>query len=479
MGNITNLIKGGVGDTSAPENIDPTQLALGVQVEMEHTNDPKIAKELAIDHLTEIPDYYSRLAKAGLADEFTTLPNSGYGDPDAPFNDPARTGNGDNRHTNMGGTVGNTPSGQVSGRRSEPIHNKTIDIELEEEAFDPTVSNGVSDSGTYNSGYDFIGMSEKKEKILKIREYIKRLANEDIDPISSWHDDELSDKMFAKLTPKQETIRDLIIKKLKSTSSSDKNDVIDVLNAALKNIDEYDFKKFGALPPVLLSAINTYAKKELRKSYSSDIIRTVYRLLLKIFEIDNSTISENMKKTKLSLKDQLRKLISEEMLNINNVFEQDNDDLEVDAEDNEVTITLDKGLAQAIYDALTDVLEIEDEEGEGDPEATAEPASDVSAEPQAPQAPQSAAEPAPEAPVEPQAPQAPAEPAPEEPNEDDEEESQAVQEAKHWIKKSGLREALKKSLNTRKSYAMLSIAAKKGGKLGQRNRINTTIKKIK
>lgn len=39
------------------------QLARGIKVELEHTTDPKLAREIALDHLAEIPDYYSRLAQ--------------------------------------------------------------------------------------------------------------------------------------------------------------------------------------------------------------------------------------------------------------------------------------------------------------------------------------------------------------------------------------------------------------------------------
>lgn len=37
------------------------QLDMGITVEFEHTYDPDIAKEIAMDHLAEIPDYYTRL----------------------------------------------------------------------------------------------------------------------------------------------------------------------------------------------------------------------------------------------------------------------------------------------------------------------------------------------------------------------------------------------------------------------------------
>lgn len=38
------------------------QLKMGIDVEMEHTDDPKIAYEIAMDHLFEMPDYYSKLS---------------------------------------------------------------------------------------------------------------------------------------------------------------------------------------------------------------------------------------------------------------------------------------------------------------------------------------------------------------------------------------------------------------------------------
>jgi hypothetical protein len=40
---------------------DPEELRLGIEVEMEHTDDPIIAKAIAKDHLSEIPNYYSLL----------------------------------------------------------------------------------------------------------------------------------------------------------------------------------------------------------------------------------------------------------------------------------------------------------------------------------------------------------------------------------------------------------------------------------
>jgi len=43
------------------EAFDAAQLAVGIEVELEHTDDEFVAKQIAKDHLAEIPDYYTRL----------------------------------------------------------------------------------------------------------------------------------------------------------------------------------------------------------------------------------------------------------------------------------------------------------------------------------------------------------------------------------------------------------------------------------
>jgi hypothetical protein len=56
-------IKGGLADKRPDSDFDAEQLKNGIKVEMEHTDDPKIAKEIAKDHLTEDPNYYKKLKK--------------------------------------------------------------------------------------------------------------------------------------------------------------------------------------------------------------------------------------------------------------------------------------------------------------------------------------------------------------------------------------------------------------------------------
>jgi hypothetical protein len=55
------MLPGGLGDYASAADFDPKQIAKGVKVEMEHTIDPKKAKEIALDHLTEDPFYYDKL----------------------------------------------------------------------------------------------------------------------------------------------------------------------------------------------------------------------------------------------------------------------------------------------------------------------------------------------------------------------------------------------------------------------------------
>lgn len=46
-----------------PSDFSSTEVAAGRKVEEEHTTDPAKQTDIALDHLTEIPDYYRRLDK--------------------------------------------------------------------------------------------------------------------------------------------------------------------------------------------------------------------------------------------------------------------------------------------------------------------------------------------------------------------------------------------------------------------------------
>jgi hypothetical protein len=55
-----DLIPGGIAD-KIKSNFDPKQLSKGIIVEMEHTDNPALAKEIAQDHLSEDSKYYDHL----------------------------------------------------------------------------------------------------------------------------------------------------------------------------------------------------------------------------------------------------------------------------------------------------------------------------------------------------------------------------------------------------------------------------------
>lgn len=69
----TDKIKGGKADKLSIEDIAKkhgvttdsikAQIEMGKKIEMEHVDDSDLAKEIAMDHLEEIPDYYTRLKK--------------------------------------------------------------------------------------------------------------------------------------------------------------------------------------------------------------------------------------------------------------------------------------------------------------------------------------------------------------------------------------------------------------------------------
>lgn len=51
------------------DNMNKQMLAIGAAVELEHTKDTKQAMRIAMDHLKQDPEYYSKLDAAGLIDE--------------------------------------------------------------------------------------------------------------------------------------------------------------------------------------------------------------------------------------------------------------------------------------------------------------------------------------------------------------------------------------------------------------------------
>lgn len=62
-------IPGGLADENKPEDFDPEQIRMGIEIEKEHTADPEKAREIAMDHLKEDPEYYTHLKKMEMENE--------------------------------------------------------------------------------------------------------------------------------------------------------------------------------------------------------------------------------------------------------------------------------------------------------------------------------------------------------------------------------------------------------------------------
>lgn len=71
-GNVKNGLSQGMTleDIARKHKVDPLliqkELIKGIEVEKEHTSSEEEARKIAMDHLVETPDYYSRLLKMRL-----------------------------------------------------------------------------------------------------------------------------------------------------------------------------------------------------------------------------------------------------------------------------------------------------------------------------------------------------------------------------------------------------------------------------
>lgn len=69
----TNKLKGGEGDNKKPSDFSKGVLDEGTDEEKEHTTDSDMAKEIAMDHLTQDPNYYTKLKKIEKSSSFAAV----------------------------------------------------------------------------------------------------------------------------------------------------------------------------------------------------------------------------------------------------------------------------------------------------------------------------------------------------------------------------------------------------------------------
>jgi hypothetical protein len=381
---------------------------------MEHTNDPDIAKEIAMDHLTEDPRYYTKLVNAGLASEFKPGTGSGFGDPTSSFNDPARIGAGGLKKGNMHGKIGNTSDGQVDGRRSEPVVNKTIDIELEEQVF-----------------------SSLEEALL----------------------DEKKRRKSGKGKRKPKPTNPALWARAKSAARSK----FDVYPSAYANgwaARWYKSKGGG------WRMSENYPAQAMESPFPSDATMTGSGTNGSGYDFVGYAESKTTM-NKQQLKEAIKKMIRE----------MEQDDVNVDAEKESVTITLDRELAQKLHALLMTQLTPSGEDVEQTPAGPEDANSVVPAEDD----------------VEAKAANMSSDQLPINAGEESEEavddvtsdESDSMDEAKKkWIQKAiskpgALKKQLGVSADKKIPTGKLAAAAKKGGKVGQRARLAMTLSKLK
>jgi len=81
LDNPTPTIKDLANKYQVSVNVVQQQLRSGIEVEMEHTNDPTVAREIALDHLAERLDYYQLLSHMETPTQESTTRTSAQGAP--------------------------------------------------------------------------------------------------------------------------------------------------------------------------------------------------------------------------------------------------------------------------------------------------------------------------------------------------------------------------------------------------------------
>lgn len=75
MAEHKDQIKGGLADKKKPSDFDASAIKQGIKVEMEHTDNKSIAREISMDHLAEDPNYYKKLKEVEKKDMLEITPD--------------------------------------------------------------------------------------------------------------------------------------------------------------------------------------------------------------------------------------------------------------------------------------------------------------------------------------------------------------------------------------------------------------------
>lgn len=178
---MKDKIPGGLADNKTPEDVAEKhgvslqlildQLTKGIKVEMEHTDQEEIAREIALDHLLEIPDYYDKLAPIENPEEIEEGKKERKKKKDADAEFAAQH-------------VANTGHATIELGTSESKLNRFDDFEQIEEDGEMATPDSVpgmgapvlASRGVVGSGDIPLGINpkKKKNKIKRFNEYFKK-----------------------------------------------------------------------------------------------------------------------------------------------------------------------------------------------------------------------------------------------------------------------------------------------------------------
>ena len=144
-GNADNLT---IEDLAEMHGVDldkmKIQLKMGIKVEYEHTRDKSISTEIAMDHLYEIPDYYTRLSKM-----------EGEAKKEGELSEPE-----DKKEGDVDEMMGAGGSGQFSAPMGQPIKREIYKPETMSES--APESSGQYDLPAFNSKKGPLGIDGEK-----------------------------------------------------------------------------------------------------------------------------------------------------------------------------------------------------------------------------------------------------------------------------------------------------------------------------
>ena len=149
---LVNKHKKNTKNQTRIESVVKSQLNKGIKVEMEHTNDKKIAKEIAIDHIYEDLHYYDKLKKMGTKEELIRGKfHKGVTDDvtkstklKKPIGKMTSMSKSENKEA-----TGSGSSGQYSGPLFSGNMNKKSNVSESEEGGETTEATSTASSGAY------------------------------------------------------------------------------------------------------------------------------------------------------------------------------------------------------------------------------------------------------------------------------------------------------------------------------------------